>query len=79
MIENKRRKYYPPTPCILARTTQLRMVARRGRFINSVAANDVRVTNLQFLSEFCHFSHFNDKRPTNMTFLNKSEEFADVL
>ena len=31
-------------------------------------ANDVRVTNLQFLSEFCHFSHFNDKRQTSMTF-----------
>ena len=27
------------------------------------------MTNLQFLSEFCHFSHFNDKRQTNMTFL----------
>ena len=23
--------------------------------------NDVRVTILQFLSEFCHFSHFNGK------------------
>ena len=30
--------------------------------------NDVRGTNLQFLSEFCRFSHFNDKRQTNMTF-----------
>ena len=29
--------------------------------------NDVIVTNLQFLSQFSHFSHFNDKRQTNMT------------
>ena len=35
---------------------------------NSEPANDVRVTNLPFLSEFYHFSHFNDKRQTNMTF-----------
>lgn len=33
-------------------------------------ANDVKVSNLQFLCEFCHFSHFNDKRQTNMTFFN---------
>ena len=34
--------------------------------------NDVKMTNLQFLSEFCHFSYFNDKSQT------KSEEFANV-
>ena len=28
--------------------------------------NDVRVTNLQFLSELCHFSHFNDKSHTKV-------------
>ena len=45
-------------------------------------ANDVNVTNLPFLSEFCHFCHFNDKRQTNMTFQkqnsDKSEIFANV-
>jgi len=30
------------------------------------SANDVRGTNLQFLSEFCHFSHFNDKSQTKV-------------
>ena len=29
-------------------------------------ANDVKVTNLQFLPEFCHFSHFNDKSQTKV-------------
>ena len=34
-----------------------------------IGSNDVRVTNLQFLSEFCHFSHFiNYKRQTDITF-----------
>ena len=40
------------------------------------------MTNLPFLSEFCHFCHFNDKRQTNMTFQkqnsDKSEVFANV-
>ena len=41
----------------------------RGSSANSVARmHDVKVTNLQFLSEFCHFSYVNDKRQTNMTF-----------
>ena len=31
-----------------------------------------------FLSEFCHFSHFNDTRQTNMKFYDKSEEFQFV-
>ena len=47
-----------PTPFILLFT--LWSIAWR--------VNDIKVTNLQFLSEFCHFSHLDNKRQTNITF-----------
>ena len=37
-------------------------------YMNSMENTVNKPTNMQFLSEFCHFSHFNDKRQTDMTF-----------
>ena len=61
--------YHPlPSPVtifwksILAKSLQSLIVI----IIIAQRANDVGVTNLQFLSEFCHFSHFNDKSQTKV-------------
>ena len=40
--------------------------SRNGCHVIALRANDVKVSNLQFLSEFCHFSHFNDKSQTKV-------------
>ena len=43
----------------------LRLLLTAGEKI-AQRANDFKVTNLQFLSEFCHFSYFNDKSQTKV-------------